>query len=426
MSESGSSSFKLRVGIAGLGVASSQVLPAFGRENSPYVLAGGADVSPDVRERFTAKYGCPSYASVEEMCRSDDVNAVWISTPNTFHAEHVVTAARHGKHVICEKPMAVTLAECDRMLRACEANGVKYLQGHSKIYGAPIRAMRDVIRSGRLGRVVQISAMNYNDWLQRPRLAPELDTTKGGGIVYRQGPHLVDVVRFLGGGMVETVRGVSGRADKHFNTEGHFSSLLQFEDGAVGTLTMNGYGYFDVTELTWNIGESGHVQTNKRNFPRKPRLTGPANAEQKSSVAHDRQDFGSERKQPFFGLTIVACEYGVIRQSPDGVYVYTEDGREEVLSQGGHGRESELHELWSGITEKRDVFPDGHWGKATLEVCLAMMASSKDGRIHRMRCQVPAPGSKPARSPAKKKIVIKTKKKTVRAVKSAATIKRRK
>ena len=426
MSENGSSDFKLRVGIAGLGVASSQVLPAFGRENSPYVLAGGADISPDVRERFTAKYGCPTFASVEDMCRSDQVNAVWISTPNTFHAEHVVTAARHGKHVICEKPMAVTLAECDRMLRACEANGVKYLQGHSKIYGAPIRAMRDVIRSGRLGRVVQISAMNYNDWLQRPRLAPELDTTKGGGIVYRQGPHLVDIVRFLGGGMVETVRGVSGRADKHFNTEGHFSSLLQFEDGAVATMTMNGYGYFDVTELTWNIGESGHVQTNKRNFPRKPRLTGPANTEEKSSVAHDRQDFAAtERKQPFFGLTVVACEFGVIRQSPDGVYVYTEDGKEEVLSQGGHGRESELAELTAAITGKRNTFPDGYWGKATLEVCLAMMASSKDGRVHRMHHQVPSPGNEAARKATKKKTVKKAKKKTAKRAKSVKARKRR-
>ena len=253
--------------------------------------------------------------------------------------------------------------------------------------------------------------MNYNDWLQRPRLAPELDTTKGGGIVYRQGPHLVDIVRYLGGGLVETVRGVTGRADKHFNTEGHFSSLLQFEDGAAATLTMNGYGYFDVTELTWHIGESGHVQTNKRNFPRKPRLTGPANTEQKASVAHDRSDFAqSERKQPFFGLTVVACEYGVIRQSPDGVYVYTEDGKEEVLSHGGHGRESELAELTAAIVEKRDTFPDGYWGKATLEVCLGMMESSKDGRIRKMRHQVPVPGTAPSRrKPSRVTVKIKTK-----------------
>jgi len=87
------------------------------------------------------------------------------------------------------------------------------------------------------------------------------------------------------------------------------------------------------------------------------------------------------------------------------------------LSHGGHGRESELHELWSGITEKRDVFPDGRWGKATLEVCLAMMASSKDGRIHRMRCQVPSPGNEPARRVTKKKAA--KAKKRAKPVKSA-------
>ena len=133
MNSDEASGFQLRVGIAGLGVASSQVLPAFGREGSPYVLAGGADVRPEAREQFAAKYGAPTFDSVEAMCKSPDVNAVWISTPNTLHAEHVVTAARHGKHVICEKPMAVTLAECDKMLRACEANKVKYQIGRAHV-----------------------------------------------------------------------------------------------------------------------------------------------------------------------------------------------------------------------------------------------------------------------------------------------------
>ena len=395
--------FQLRVGIAGLGVAATQVLPAFRRADSPYVLAGGADVRADVRDAFARGYGCPTFDSVAAMCKSDAINTVWISTPNTLHAEHVVTAARHGKHVICEKPMAVTLAECDRMLRAAEDNGVKFLQGHSKIYGAPIRAMEEIVRSGRLGRVVQIQALNFNDWLQRPRLAPELDTKQGGGLVYRQGPHLVDIVRFLGGGLVKNVRAVTGRADRNFDTDGHFSALLEFENGAAATMTMSGYGYFDVTELTWGIGESGYPQTGKRAFPRKPRLTGAADPHKKSAVASERQEFAGERKQPFFGLTIVACEHGVIRQSPDGVYVYTEDGREEIPSRGGRGREAELDELSSAIAEKRECFPDGRWGKATLEVCLAMMASSKDGRLRVLHHQVASPGAARIRSKPTKK-----------------------
>lgn len=388
----------LRVGVAGLGVASSQVLPAF-RGGAPYMLAGGADTSAAARREFAERYGKPAYASVAELCARDDVDAVWISTPNTVHMEHTITAARAGKHVICEKPMAVTLQQCDRMIRACEDAGVHYLQGHSKIYQAPMKAIRKIVNSGRLGRVVQIQAANFNDWLQRPRLAPELDTTKGGGIVYRQGPHIIDIVRYIGGGMVDNVRGISGRADRYFDTEGHFSALLEFDNGATATVTFNGYGYFDVTELTWGIGESGRLQTGARSFPRadKPRLKGAADPVRKRAVAVHRGDHATgaggkdEQHQPFFGLTVVFCEKGVIRQSPDGLYVYTQKGREEVPLAGGHGRSQELQELVDAIARKRPAFPDGHWGKATLEVCLAIMASGRDGKVRRLKHQVPAP-----------------------------------
>ncbi|HSR55983.1 MAG TPA: Gfo/Idh/MocA family oxidoreductase [Alphaproteobacteria bacterium] len=382
----------LRIGIAGIGVASSQVLPTFA-DGKPYQLAGGADIRAEARLAFEKAYGRPTYGSVAELCARDDVDAVWISTPNTLHAEHAICAARNGKHVICEKPMAVNLRECDRMIAAARENGVQFLQGHSKIYQAPIKAIREVVNSGRLGKVIQILSFNSNDWLQRPRLAPELDTAKGGGLVYRQGPHMVDIVRFIGGGMLESVRGVSGRADPHFDTEGHFNALLQFEDGAAASLTFNGYGYFDVTELTWDIGESGMIQTAGRRFPRKPRLTGPADVDAKAAVAHQRGTRGKprQRRQPFFGLTIVGCERGMIRQSPDGIFVYSEDGCEEIHCPKGHGREFELLELRDALAEGRNVFPDGTWGKATLEVCLAIMASSRDGRSRRMRHQVPAP-----------------------------------
>ncbi len=392
---------KLRVGIAGLGVASTQVLPAF-HDGAPYELAGGADLRGEARQAFETTYDRPAFATVEELCRRPDVDAVWIATPNTLHMQHTVTAARAGKHVICEKPMAVTLPQCDRMIRACEDAGVRFLQGHSKIYQPPIRGIREVVQSGKLGRVVQIQACNFNDWLQRPRLPPELDTSKGGGIVYRQGPHMVDIVRFIGGGLVRSVRGISGRADPHFDTEGHFSALLEFEDGAAATLTFNGYGYFDVAELTWDIGESGALQTGARAFPRadKPRLTGPADPTRKASGAQARKTGGhrrpEKRHQPFFGLTTVFCERGVVRQSPDGLYVYTEKGRKEVAVPRALGREAELSELAAAIRTGRSVFPDGTWGKATLEVCLAILASSRDGRVRRMRHQVPVPGRKAA------------------------------
>ena len=137
---------RLRVGIAGLGVASTQVLPAF-HDKAPYDLIAGADVRADARQAFEQQYDRPALASVEELARRPDVDAIWIATPNVVHAEHAVCAAQHGKHVICEKPIAVTLEECDRMIAAAEKNGVRFLQGHSKIYQAPIKAIRGAIRN---------------------------------------------------------------------------------------------------------------------------------------------------------------------------------------------------------------------------------------------------------------------------------------
>ena len=218
----------LRIGVAGLGVASTQVLPVFKNKGRPYELSAGADNRREARKLFQKEYDRPTEKSVEDLCSRGDVDAVWISTPNTVHAEHAICAARNGKHIICEKPMAVTLSQCERMIKAALKNNVQFLQGHSKIYGAPIKAIREVVESRKLGNVIQIQTSNYNNWLQRPRLAPEVDTSKGGGLVYRQGPHMIDIVRYIGGGEVSSVVGVAGRADRNFDTEGHFSAFLRF------------------------------------------------------------------------------------------------------------------------------------------------------------------------------------------------------
>lgn len=340
-------------------------------------LSGGADIRPDALADFERRYKRKAFVSVEAMCASGEIDAVWIATPNTFHAEHTVMAARHGKHVIVEKPMAVTLEEAQRMIEAAERNGVKLVQGHSKIYSPAIQKIRAIVRSGRLGSVIQINSWNFNDWLQRPRLASEVDTEAGGGVCYRQGPHQVDIVRYIGGGLVRSLRAATGRADANFATEGDYTAFLEFEGGARATLAFNGYGFFDIAELTWGIGEGGK-RMRESDRAGKERLAGPVDQATKYGNPRTTEAHAIRERadQSFFGLTIVACQRGVIRQSPEGLFVYTQAGREEIACRPDDGRSAELRELQQAIAESRPAFPDGRWGKATLEVCIAMLQSS--------------------------------------------------
>lgn len=381
----------LRVGVAGLGAASRQILPHVGR--LPQMeLTAGADTRPEAVEQFTKKYGRKGYSSVEAMCDSGEVDAVWIATPNVHHAEHTVAAAERGVHVIVEKPMAVSMEETDRMIEAADRNRVKLVQGHSKIYGPAIKKIREIVLSGHLGKVIQINSWNSNDWLQRPRLASEVDTSIGGGIVFRQGPHQIDIVRYIGGGMVKSVRGITGRNDKHFDTEGDYTAFLEFDNGAAATVAFNGYGFFDISELTWGIGEGGKRMAEEETGKHQTRLKGAVDQEYKYANPRTTEERATRERstQSFFGLTIVACEHGMIRQSPQGVFIYSDKGREEVPCGIDEGRSAELRELQAAIAENRPPFPDGRWGKATLEVCLAMLQSSKQRREIALKHQIPS------------------------------------
>ena len=124
-----------------MGVASTQILPPIAA--LPYIkITAAADTRVDALTKFREIYKGEGYTSVAELCRSPDVDAVYIATPNPLHAEHTITAAQSGKHIIVEKPMAMTLAECDAMNQAAEKNGVKLLCGHTHSFDPPIRKIR--------------------------------------------------------------------------------------------------------------------------------------------------------------------------------------------------------------------------------------------------------------------------------------------
>jgi len=90
------------------------------------------------------------------MCELKELDGVYVATPNPFHAEHAITALERGKHVMVEKPMALTLEDCDRMIAAAEKSRVKLMVAHTRSFNPPIRQMREIISSDKLGRVTQV------------------------------------------------------------------------------------------------------------------------------------------------------------------------------------------------------------------------------------------------------------------------------
>src|SRR5262247_4779748 len=243
------SSRTLNVGVVGLGLAAASVIPAMAA--MPHVnLIAGADVNPRSLQAFKEKYRAKTYASIEALCDDPDVDTVWIATPNTFHCPHVTLAAERGKHVIVEKPMAISLAEAERMIETAERHGVQLLCGGSRSSSAVVRKMREMVVSGTLGRLRAMTTWSATDWMLRPRRPDELDISQGGGVVYRQAPHQVDSVRLLAGGKISSVRGVTGQwlAPRH-TAPGFFSALLECENGAFATLVYSAYGYFMASEF---------------------------------------------------------------------------------------------------------------------------------------------------------------------------------
>ena len=386
--------------MAGLGVASTQILPAVSR--LPYLqITAAADLRADALVKFGKEYDATAFTSVEEMCRSSDVDFIYIATPNQLHAEHAITAATHKKHVIVEKPMAMSLEECEAMNAAAERNGVKLLCGHTHSFDPPIRKIREIVKSGELGKLCMINTWNYNEFMYRPRMKHELATSRG--VVLNQGPHHVDIVRLIGGGMARSVRAMTGIWDKARGYEGSYTCYLEFEDGTPATLVYSGYGFFDTAELFSWVGEGGQYRESETNLKVRRRLREVRSAEDEERLKEGMRFGGQregeyshiwsgERKQPFFGFTLVSCERGDIRQTPEGLFIYGEDEKREIaLPTGSRGREAEIEELYNAVVHHRPVFHDGRWGEATLEVCLAMLESAKERKEILLSHQVPSP-----------------------------------
>lgn len=391
----------LRFGIAGLGRAALATVPAIARHPG-CIITAAADTRSETLQTFAAAYSARTHAEVEALCRDPEVDVVYIATPTHLHTEHVLMAARAEKHIIAEKPLAITLADAGRMIDAVDAAGVVMIVGQSQSYEPPIRAMRDVVRQKQLGCLRMINGWYFNDWLYRPRLPAELDTAQGGGVVYRQGAHHFDISRLIGGGLVRSVRATTGVWDARRPTEGSYVALLEFEDGAIANLVYSGYDHFQTVELTGQTEAGTRVNPDLHQHAASRRALEDAAAHggDGDAALKARVGFGAgapAHTEPppypsYFGLLVVSCERGDIRQSPDGLTVYGDRDRWTIsLPPGVTGRDLMVSEMYDAVCRGKVPLHSARWARATLEVSLAVLESARTRADVRLVHQVPTP-----------------------------------
>ncbi len=404
----------LRVGVAGLGFGSTEFLPTL--ERMPQIkLVAAADFRQHALEAFRARYGGRTYGTVAELCADAEVEAVWIATPNQHHAEHALMAAQHGKHMVVRKPLALTMEDCQRVLDAADQTGSRILAGGQTQGSNPlVQEVRRMILAGELGRLCAINIWAYTGWMLRPRMPQEVDEEQGGGIVWRQAPHQIETIRWLGGGMVRSVRAMTGRwRPERPHGTGYYAAYLEFEDGTPVTMVYGAYGYFDTVELvSWGKDravvervafrrglQQGDIDEPKgKEATRFGALVEGASAPQIPWESGSGGGGGPRQWLPGNqGVFIVSCERGDVRMSPEGLYVYDDDGAREVpIAQGsGPGMMpflgSEPLELYNAVRHNRPMLHDGRWGMATAEVQWAIIESAKQRREITLTHQVPAP-----------------------------------
>ncbi|MFH5824635.1 Gfo/Idh/MocA family oxidoreductase [Georgenia sp. AZ-5] len=390
---------RLGLAIVGLGLAGGGMLAA-ARTHPGVRLAAAVDPQPELRARFAAAEGLPAFADLGDALALDDVDAVYIASPHQFHREQAVRAAQAGKHVVVEKPMALTLEDCDAMVTAAEAAGVVLIVGHTHGFAPGVLLLRELVQSGRYGPLGMIALWNYTDFLYRPRRPEELDTSAGGGILFNQVPHQVDIARTIAGSPVRAVTALTSVLDPQRPTEGSCAALVELESGAAVNLVYSGYDHFDSDELHGWIAEGGGPKTPAHGAAR-ARLRGlSANEERQertTRMAYGARTVARPENQPHFGELVVSCAGADLRLGRHSVLAYTDDGVvEHPIDQTAWwpGRGDVLEELVTAVRHRSPALHDGEFGRDTLAVCLAIIRSADQRRqvlldSRRERCDVP-------------------------------------
>jgi predicted dehydrogenase len=251
----------IRYAVVGCGhIAQAAVLPAFGNARRNSRLAAIVSGDPLKRDELAKKYqidrAC-SYTEYDALLKSGDIDAVYIALPNSLHAEYAERAARAGVHVLCEKPMAVTEAECELMARSARENRVKLMVAYRLHFERANLEAIEIARSGRIGEP-RLFASTFTMQVVPDNI--RVKRSLGGGVLYDIGIYCINAARYLfRAEPLEAFAYTASNGEKRFReVEEMTSAVLRFPGGRLASFTCS-FGAADVAAYQV-VGTKGDVR----------------------------------------------------------------------------------------------------------------------------------------------------------------------
>src|SRR5436190_5797977 len=231
----------LRFGLVGCGdIARKRVAPAL-RDSEYCELIAVSRAQTNLAEAFAQEFSAKRvFADWRELLTDEEIDAVYIATPVNLHAVQTIAAAGSGKHILCEKPMALNVTECDRMLAACRSNNVRLGIAYYRHFYPVVRRVKEIIQSGEIGAPV-VAQVNAFEWFDPEDSNPRrwlIDRNQsGGGPMFDFGCHRIEVLLDLFGPVTDLEGTLSNSFFKR-GVEDVATALFKFENGTSATLTV--------------------------------------------------------------------------------------------------------------------------------------------------------------------------------------------
>ncbi|HXD23248.1 MAG TPA: Gfo/Idh/MocA family oxidoreductase [Gemmatimonadaceae bacterium] len=336
------SSRTFRVAVVGCGRISTNHFDAIAKVDGLSVAAVCDAVEQRAKEAGE-KLGVPWFTSYEAMLRDVPSDIVTVATPSGLHPAHGVLAARAGKHVVCEKPMAITLAAADELVHACDSSNVKLFVVKQNRLNPAIQLLKRAMDKGRFGKVY---LANTTVRWARPQSYYDQAPWRGtwefdGGAFMNQASHYVDLMQWLVG-PVESVIAKTATLARKIEAEDTGVAVLRFRSGALGTI--------EVTMLTYPRNLEGSIT-----------ILGEKGTAKVGGTAVNRVE-----------------KWEFADADPDDALV--ESSNTNPVSVYGFGHEGYYRNVLAVLRGDASADTDGRGGRKSLELILGIYESARTGR----------------------------------------------